>query len=453
MKKLALAPAVALAITGLAASPVFAASEAPAAAPSADTQPASKPVALQKASNPAQAEAEGEELVLSADTISLKDFADKGLGISGTGVSADTQFQLTVKPTSGQNVNTYEAPFQSDGNGAYETGVGGSDSEEFVGSYEVTVTNLDDKDETFSASFEVTDGGGSDDPSTPAVDPKVSLDAEKISVSEFEKNGIKVTGEGFAPGAKVNVFGNATQSPFFEDQVTADEEGNISATVEAPESGLKPGKYSVSAVDAETTSVSAHADFELTEDKTEDPKDPSTPAAEAKLSVSPESITPADFVKDDKGVTLAVENCEPGEDVRYLVNPEGQSNVTAFDKTVKADDEGKASVNVYGTSASDPSAYLGDYDVTVTCGDAELTGDFSVEKDPNAGGSDGNEDGSEDGNGNGGNGDGGNGGGDLPRTGTELTGLVGGGALLLIGGIAVAMTTRRKKAAQDPAEI
>ena len=111
----------------------------------------------------------------------------------------------------------------------------------------------------------------------------------------------------------------------------------------------------------------------------------------------------------------------------------------------KADDEGKANVNVYGTSASDPSAYIGDYEVTVTCGDDELTGEFSVSEDANAGGSDGN----EDGNGDGGNGDGG----DLPRTGTELTGLVGGAGLLLIGGISVALTMRRKKTPEDPSEI
>src|SRR5699024_163317 len=148
-----------------------------------------------------------------------------------------------------------------------------------------------------------------------------------------------------------------------------------------------------------------------------------------------------------KGVTLAVENCEPGEDVKFVVNPEGDSNVTAYENTVNADDEGKASVNVYGTS-SDASAYIGDYAVTVTCGDAELTGEFSVSDDANAGGSDGDEDGS-------GNADGGEAGdgGDLPRTGTELTGLVGGAGLLLIGGISVALTMRRKKTPEEPSEI
>src|SRR5699024_9498724 len=209
------------------------------------------------------------------------------------------------------------------------------------------------------------------------------------------------------------------------------------------EGDLPAGDYAVWGVDQESETNSPAQDFTITEDETEEP---STPAAEAKLTVSPETVSPADFVKEDKGVTLAVENCEPGEDVHYVVNPKGDSNVTAYDNTVKADDEGKANVNVYGTSASDPSAYIGDYEVTVTCGDDELTGEFSVSEDANAGGSDGN----EDGNGDGGNGDGG---GDLPRTGTELTGLVGGAGLLLIGGISVALTMRRKKTPEDPSEI
>ena len=293
---------------------------------------------------------------------------------------------------------------------------------------------------TESTSFSYTPYSASD------VDPTVSLNADEFTQSEFDKNGVEVTGEGFTPNGTVTVVGGDETSPFATQEVEADDEGKVSATLKFEGDGELPaGDYSVWGVDQESKTNSPAQDFTITEDETEAP---STPAEEAKLTVSPESITPADFVKEDKGVTLAVENCEPGEDVRFLVNPKGESSVTAFDKTVQADDEGKANVNVYGTSASNASAYIGDYDVTVTCGDDELTGDFSVEDDPNAGGGDGDEDGNDDGD----NGDAGNGG-DLPRTGTELTGLVGGAGLLLIGGVAVAMTMRRKKVAQDPAEI
>ncbi|WP_413333343.1 LPXTG cell wall anchor domain-containing protein [Brevibacterium sp. GP-SGM9] len=440
MKKLALAPAVALAITGLAASPVM-------AAPSADafgqtnvqaSQSEKTEATEEGAEDGAETQAIEASVSVTPETISQADLVDPGVTVKVTGLEAGdvvsdtlTNEKVTAKGDSVEfNIHNVTGDPAAVDPGTLD--------------FNVSVTRGEETKE-FPASVTVTEGDDDGDDDAPAVDPKVSIDTEEISVSEFEKNGLKLTGEGFTPGAKVNVFGNATQSPFFDTQVEADEDGKISATVEAPKDGLEPDTYSVSAVDAETETVSNYVNFELTADETEDP---TIPAAEAKLTVSPETVSPADFVEKDKGVTLAVENCEPGEDVHYVVNPKGNSNVTAYDNTVKADDEGKASVNVYGTSASDADAYIGDYEVTVTCGDAELNGEFSVSDDANAGGSDGDEDGNEDGNG-----DGGNGGSDLPRTGTELTGLVGGGALLLIGGAAVAMTMRRKKVTQDPSQI
>ena len=451
MKKLALAPAVAIAITGLAASPVIAAPEAPASAPSADTQPAKSPVQLQKGAAQ-DVSAQAGEIGVSADSVTVNEFAENGIGIGGAGLEADTEYKLTVEPASGQNVNAYETSVTTDAEGAFDHAVEavGDANPAFVGDYKVTVTNDSDENAPYSTSFKVTEGEA-DEPEAPEVDPKVSLNTDKISQSEFNENGIEVTGEGFTPNGKVTVVGGNATSPFATKEVEADDEGKISATLKFEgDEALPAGDYSVWGVDQESETNSPAQDFTITEDETEEP---TAPAEEAKLTVSPESITPADFVKEDKGVTLAVENCEPDEDVRFRVNPKGESSVTAFDKTVQADDEGKANVNVYGTSASNASAYIGDYDVTVTCGDDELTGEFSVEEDPNAGG--GGDDGNEDGNGgndDGDNSDAGNGG-DLPRTGTELTGLVGGAGLLLIGGAAVAMTMRRKKVAQDPAEI
>ena len=451
MKKLALAPAVALAITGLAASPVIAAPEVPT---QVDTQRDSKTGALKKAGVSSQnaVELQAGDIAVSADSVTIDEFAEEGVGIAGKGLTPETEYSLVVTPADGQNVAPYETSATTDAEGSFETAVEGvgEASPAFIGGYTVVVTNPEDAEDTATASFEVTGSADDEEPEAPAVDPKVSIDTEKISASDFEKDGIKVTGEGFTPGGKVTLIGAATQSPFFQAEITADENGKISGTVEAPEDGLEPGDYAVGAYDVDSETDSDYVDFTITEDETEEP---TTPAAEAKLTVSPGDVSAADFVKKDKGVTLAVENCEPGADVHYVVTPEGESNVTAYDNTVKADDEGKASVNVYGTSASDPSAYLGDYDVTVTCGDAELTGEFSVSDDANAGGSDGNEDGNDNGNNNGDEDGNGNGGGDLPRTGTELTGLVGGGALLLIGGAAVAMTMRRKKVAQDPSQI
>lgn len=455
MKKLALAPAVALAITGLAASPVMAAPTADAFGQtniqvSQNGNQSDKTEETAPATDGAEEQAALEASVsVTPQKISQTDLADesKGVAVTVSGLEAGDTVTDTASFEEGDSItakgDTVEYTIYN------KTGDPAAIDPGTI-NFTVTITRGEDTQE-IPAKFEVTEDGDAEEPEAPEVDPKVSLDDKKISASDFEKDGLKVTGEGFTPGSTVNVIGNATQSPFFQEKVKADDNGKINTTVEAPEDGLDPGDYSVSAVDAESEEVSNYAKFTVTEDETEEPK-PTTPAAEATLTVSPETIEAADFVVENKGVTLAVENCEPGSDVHYVVTPKGNSNVTAYDNTVKADDEGKASVNVYGTSANDASAYLGDYDVSVTCGDDEMTGAFTVGEDANAGGSDGNEDGNEDGNGNGG-GEDGNGGGELPRTGAELTGLVGGAALLLIGGATVTMTMRRKKVAQDPSEV
>ena len=439
MKKLALAPAVAIAITGLAASPVIAAPEAPAQAAFDQTNVQSSTKQSNKEAEPQALEASA---TVSPETVSQSDLVEPGVKVTVTGletgdVVSDDLTNETAPAAEGDTVS-FNIVNKTGDPAAIEPG-----------KIEFTVTvKRGEETQEIPLSFTVTEDG-SDEPEAPEVDPKVSLNTDEISQSDFDENGIEVTGEGFTPNGTVTVVGGSAQSPFATQEVEANADGEISATLKFEgDDALPAGDYSVWGVDQESETNSPAQDFTITEDETEEP---TAPAEEATLKVSPETITPTDFVNEKKGVTLAVENCEPGEDVRFLVNPKGESSVTAFDKTVKADDEGKANVNVYGTSASNASAYVGDYDVTVTCGDDELTGDFSVEKDANAGGGDGDEDGNG-GNDDGDNGDAGNGG-DLPRTGTELTGLVGGAGLLLIGGVAVAMTMRRKKVAKDPAEI
>ncbi|QPR38496.1 hypothetical protein [Brevibacterium casei] len=321
-----------------------------------------------------------------------------------------------------------------------------------TGTVDFTVTvKRGEETQDIAASFTVVEDE-TEEPTAPVVDPKVTLATDTISVAEISTDGLKFSGEGFTPGGTVTISGGqlpnqakAQSGTQADEPLKADENGKITGTLVAPES-VKPGKYAVVFTDDETGEATDPHQFTVTEDATDDPtEDPTTPVAEAKLIVSPESVTPQDFVNEKKGVKLAVENCEPGEDVRFLVNPEGNTNVTAFDRTVKADDEGKADVTVYGTSKSNPNAYTGDYSVTVTCGDDKLTGKFSVEADPNAGGGAG-------GNDDGGNGNG-TGGGDLPRTGMELGGLAAGAALLLVGGAVVTMTKRRRSAALSPSDI
>ncbi|WP_231443151.1 hypothetical protein [Brevibacterium zhoupengii] len=382
------------------------------------------------------------------------------------------------------------------------------------------------------------------------VDPKVSLSTKEISAEDFKKDGLKFTGEGFSPGGTVSVQGEAVsaQSAAVQaDKATADEDGNVSGVVTAPES-IEAGKYSLTFIDDETGEKSAAVEVTVTEDDAVeaidaslkvDPKEitaadlankdkgvtvtvsgvkkgdkitdsltgdtetadaegdyklhlyyqgnpdnleegkvpftvtidregtesetlngninvvaedkedgddgdngdggdtPEAPA-EASFTVSPKTLEAADFANDKKGVTLAVEDCEPGADVHFEVTPKG-IQVTAYENTVQADDEGKASVNVFGTS-DNVSAYVGDYTASATCGDDSMKESFTVTAGADGGGSDGSDNGGNDGS-------------QLPRTGADLGGLASGAMLLLVGGAAIAMTGRRKTVGQSPTDF
>ena len=226
--------------------------------------------------------------------------------------------------------------------------------------------------------------------------------------------------------------------------VKADEDGNFS--VEGPEA---EGAYTYTATATVDGEESETTEFEVTVEKDES----ETPAPdEREISVDPKEIAASDFVKEDEGVTITVKGFDEGEKVTLEV-ASGPENVKGITLEETANENGAAAFAIYGTSASDPSAYLGKYDVEVTgANDTEdedaLTGSFEVvaDEDGNGGGTGGDDDGSSDGNDDDGNGDGsGDGGSDLPRTGAELTGLAAGAGLLVVGGTAVVLTMRRKR--------
>ena len=212
--------------------------------------------------------------------------------------------------------------------------------------------------------------------------------------------------------------------------VKTDADGNFSA--EAPG---EAGDYAYSATVTANGQTSEATNFTVTVQAAE---------AERNLTVDPKEIAAADFVKEDKGVQITAEGFEEGENVtlEVVAGPENVEGIT-LEETANAD--GVVGFSIYGTSASNPEAYLGKYDLEVTgANDTEeeeaLTGSFQVvaDEDGNGGGDDGDDNGNDDGNGDGG-------GSDLPRTGAELTGLAAGAGLLLVGGAAVVLTMRRKK--------
>ncbi|WP_210605228.1 LPXTG cell wall anchor domain-containing protein [Brevibacterium oceani] len=267
-------------------------------------------------------------------------------------------------------------------------------------------------------------------------------DEPKAPVAKDQTVGPKgeVTGKA-APGAEVEVEwapssgAQAAKQAAKEgsETVKADEEGNFS--LEAPSA---EGTYDYSAVAVVDGAESETTEFTVTVEK-EDTEPPAP--AERSISISPKEVVASDFVKEDKGVQIKAEGFEEGEEVTLKV-VDGPSGVKDYEMKQTANADGVVGFSIYGTSKSNPEAYLGKYDLQVTgANDTEdesaLTGSFEVVADEDGSGGGDNGDGNDDGNGGGGS--------DLPRTGAELTGLFAGAGLLLVGGAAVVVTMRRKK--------
>lgn len=187
---------------------------------------------------------------------------------------------------------------------------------------------------------------------------------------------------------------------------------------------------------------------------TDDPTDEAP--VERELTIDPRRVTVTDFVNEDAGVNITATGYASGESVTLEVFPQNDS-VNDFTLEGTADENGVVTFGVYGTNAGNADVYLGTYDVSVAAtagdddaanagseaagaayaaGDADepLTGSFEVVSDEGAAPG---EDEDSDDNGS-----------DLPRTGSELTGLGVGAGLLVVGAAAVYVTTRRAKKGQ-----
>ncbi|KHS51758.1 S1 family peptidase [Brevibacterium linens] len=267
------------------------------------------------------------------------------------------------------------------------------------------------------------DADGDEKPEAPKVGDQTVVEGGKITGKAAPNAEVKLT---WKPAGDAQA-GSSTQAAPAEGTTTVktDDDGNFSA--EAPG---EAGDYAYSATVTANGQTSEATNFTVTVQAAE---------AERNLTVEPKEISASDFVKEDKGVQITAEGFEEGENVtlEVVAGPENVEGIT-LEETANAD--GVVGFSIYGTSASNPEAYLGKYDLEVTgANDTEdedaLTGSFEVvaDEDGNGGGNDGDDDG---------NGDGGS---DLPRTGAELTGLAAGAGLLLVGGAAVVLTMRRKK--------
>ncbi|MDN6135086.1 MAG: hypothetical protein L0J03_13395 [Brevibacterium sp.] len=378
------------------------------------------------------------QVSLATDEISEGDFNKNGLEVTGEGFTPGGTVELHSKPEGAQSTFIHnELTADEDGkiSGTVKPPEDGLDP----GTYILSATDVDTEEVSNSAEFTIAEDAVDPIDASLTVDPK-EITAEDLSNKD---KGVTVTVSGVKEGDKIT-------DSLTGDTRTADADGDYKLHLyyqgnpDSLEKGKVPFTVTIDREGTESQTLKGNINV-VAEDKEDDGDDgdngdtPEAPA-EASFSVSPKTLEAADFANEKKGVTLAVENCEPGADVHFAVTPKG-IQVTAYENTVKADDEGKASVNVFGTS-DNASAYVGSYTASAMCGDDSMKESFTVTAGADGGGSD-------DGNGN----NGGNDGSQLPRTGADLGGLASGAMLLLVGGAAIAMTGRRKKVGQSPSDF
>ena len=390
-------------------------------------------------------------LSVSPEEITPEDLADKDKGVDVTVTGLEEGDKVT------DSLTDEEKTVPADGDFTFSVYYKGdaADLEEGPVEFTVTIDREGEESETLNGEINVVD-----DDAVDPIDASLKVDPKEITAEDLANRdkGVTVTVSGVKKGDKIKdsltgetetaeADGDYELHLWYEGDPASLEVGKVPFTVtidrEGTESETLEGEINVVGEDdGDDGSEDGNEDgSDGGKDGSDDGNDGETEApAEASFTVSPKTLEAADFANENKGVTLAVENCEPGADVHFEVNPKG-INVTAYENTVKADDEGNASVNVFGTS-SDVSAYVGAYTATATCGDDTMKDSFTVTGGANGGGSDGGD------NGNAGNG--GDDGSQLPRTGADLGGLTTGALLLLVGGAAIALTGRKNKFGQTP---
>ncbi|WP_309132701.1 hypothetical protein [Brevibacterium sp.] len=369
------------------------------------------------------------DLDVAESTITAEEFAEEGVTVSVTGLKKGDVVKDSTSGTavtvSADGKHTETVRYQDD-----------PDSLE-AGPQRITVTVSRDgvPSETLSDSITI---------QAMALDASLTVIPEEITTADLanQDKGFQITVDGLRAGDRVqdsltgddpeSVDGNSfSKRIYWRGDAAQLTPGPLDFTVtvvrgEGEDKQEQELKGTITVIDPKDDDKNDDGKVDgKDDDKGDDKKDdaPAEAPADATLSVTPKKIEAADFADSDKGVTLSVDDCEPGSTVHFEVTPKG-INVTAYESTRTADDEGGASVSVFGTS-DNASAYVGAYTVKATCGDDAMDGAFTVVAGAAGGDDSGNS-------------------GDLPRTGADLGALSAGAMLLLIGGAAVALTGRKK---------
>ncbi|SMX90137.1 LPXTG-motif cell wall anchor domain-containing protein [Brevibacterium iodinum ATCC 49514] len=505
--RLVLAPAVAVALTGLAGAPAFAATESTASVPQqplcaqGDQQSSSS-----SESDSSVPDESDPQATLAQAQVTRADIADdkKGIGFSGTGFSPDQKATVTVVGTDGTEYSPdKKLTVDEDGkvSGTYFFTV--TDGAQVpVGEYSLYLTDLKSEKKSSKVTFEVVSkaseveepGKGDDDKCDSATGPIETPDETPSETKSPEPSETKTeepttkapeptetkTEEPTTEAPKPSPSETKTEEPTTEapkpsPSETKTEEPTTEAPKpspsetdeaddkadEAPADGVKPGpaegpKDEAPKSDEPTGQPSESEDADnaaegdkKAEDEAPESTGPASPGTEDKQPAAAAQasmfINPTEVSSENfLGDGIKLGVSGAQPGEKVSITVEhAQGKVDRYTMTKEADSEGKVT---FGVQAK-VKAVLGTYNVRAQAEsfDEPQGGSFTVLTNGTAV----DEGGNGTGNGSGSN----DSGSDLPRTGAEMTGLALGVGLLAVGAAAVIITRRRMNASDDPAEF
>jgi LPXTG-motif cell wall-anchored protein len=208
------------------------------------------------------------------------------------------------------------------------------------------------------------EGDGADETDEPdqsePIDASFSLDRTEMTAEEISTDGIGYTIDSLEAGDVV------TAQPGSEGARTVESDGTFSGTI--------TGGTELHDGDVVDVTVTVQREGQQTKTFNGSVTVVDDEAAEAELSVTPETQSIDDYLVD--GVSMSLTGCTAGEDVAFRIVGADDPETQYWQDSTRADDDGAASATFLPGTGGD--GWIGEFVVQAECGDQSVEASFSV---------------------------------------------------------------------------
>ncbi|WP_298418737.1 hypothetical protein [Brevibacterium sp.] len=208
------------------------------------------------------------------------------------------------------------------------------------------------------------EGDGADETEEPGqsepIDASFSLDQTEMTAEEISTDGIGYTIDSLEAGDVV------TAEPGSEGARTVESDGTFSGTI--------TGSTDLQDGDVLDVTVTVQREGQQTKTFNGSVTVVDDEAAEAELSVTPETQSIDDYLVD--GVSMSLTGCTAGEDVTFRIVGADDPETQYWEDSTRADDDGAASTTFLPGTGGD--GWIGEFVVQAECGDQSVEASFSV---------------------------------------------------------------------------